>query len=129
MKGITENWKQGNGKWPSVSCFSLETKNSKLKTILLAVAVFLSAALPAWAEFDKESIKPKLAKLGVPFIENQGQIKDPSVKFYANTFAGTVFVNDKGEIVYSLVSKVKGQGSVVASETLHGNTKGKIYWQ
>ncbi len=39
----------------------------------------------------------------MPFIENQGQIRDKSVKFYAGTFAGTVFVTDKGEIVYSLI--------------------------
>jgi len=39
----------------------------------------------------------------MPFIENQGQVRDESVRFYANTFAGTVYVTDKGEIVYSLV--------------------------
>jgi len=39
----------------------------------------------------------------MPFIENQGQVRDESVRFYANTFAGTVYVTDRGEIVYSLV--------------------------
>src|SRR3990170_2906318 len=52
---------------------------------------------------DKTAIMAKTAKLAIPFIENQGQIKDKSVRFYANTFAGTVFVTDKGEIVYSLI--------------------------
>ncbi|MBI4709879.1 MAG: SBBP repeat-containing protein, partial [Nitrospirae bacterium] len=47
----------------------------------------------------------KVSNLQVPFIENQGQVKDKSVKFYAGTFAGTVFVTEKGEIVYSLLKK------------------------
>ncbi|MBI5196423.1 MAG: SBBP repeat-containing protein [Nitrospirae bacterium] len=45
----------------------------------------------------------KVSKLQVPFIENQGQVNDESVKFYAGTFAGTVFVTDEGGIVYSLI--------------------------
>ena len=54
-------------------------------------------------EMDKDALMKKVSGLQMPFIENQGQIKDKSVRFYANTFAGTVFVTDKGEIVYSLV--------------------------
>src|SRR3990172_10331957 len=53
---------------------------------------------------DKTAIMAKTAKLQIPFIENQGQIKDKAVKFYANTFAGNVYVTEKGEIVYGLVS-------------------------
>jgi len=37
----------------------------------------------------------ELAKVHLPFIENQGQMS-PQVKFYANTFAGTVFVAEDG---------------------------------
>ncbi len=42
----------------------------------------------------------KLAKVRLPFIENQGQ-SDQRVRFYANTFAGTVFVTDDG-LTYAL---------------------------
>ena len=43
----------------------------------------------------------KVQKLSIPFIPNQGQT-DKRVKFYANTFGGSVFVTEKGEIIYSL---------------------------
>jgi len=58
---------------------------------------------------DKSAIMAKVAKLQIPFIENQGQVKDKRVKFYANTFAGNVYVTEKGEIVYGLV-KAEGKG-------------------
>ena len=43
----------------------------------------------------------RVQKVSIPFIPNQGQM-DKRVKFYANTFGGTVFVTEKGEIIYSL---------------------------
>ena len=49
----------------------------------------------------KETLSKELIKLNIPFIENKGQI-DKEVKYYAKTFAGDVFVTDKGEIVYSI---------------------------
>jgi hypothetical protein len=50
---------------------------------------------------DNSKTLTKIQKLSVPFILNQGQV-DKRVKFYANTFGGTVFVTEGGEIVYSL---------------------------
>src|SRR3989442_14531985 len=41
-----------------------------------------------------------LSKVSLPFIENLGQT-DNKVKFYANTFAGTVFVTNEG-LTYSI---------------------------
>jgi chitodextrinase len=49
----------------------------------------------------KTDIRARLQRISVPFVANQGQT-DKQVKFYAATFGGTVFVTDKGEIVYSL---------------------------
>ncbi|MFA5343635.1 MAG: FG-GAP-like repeat-containing protein [Kiritimatiellia bacterium] len=46
--------------------------------------------------------------LQVPFIQNQGQIADPEVLFYARTFGGTVYVTDAGQLVYVLP---KGDGA------------------
>jgi hypothetical protein len=50
---------------------------------------------------DNSKTLTKIQKLGIPFILNQGQT-DKRVKFYARTFGGTVFVTEKGEIMYSL---------------------------
>jgi len=49
----------------------------------------------------KEDLGSSIAKLSIPFIQNEGQV-DKEVKYYANTFGGTVFVTQKGELVYSL---------------------------
>ncbi|MBI5677582.1 MAG: hypothetical protein HZC52_03625, partial [Planctomycetes bacterium] len=52
-------------------------------------------------KFEKSELIQKTKKLQIPFIANKGQT-DEKVKFYANTFGGTVFVTKNGEIVYSL---------------------------
>src|SRR3990167_684922 len=52
-------------------------------------------------QLKKAEVIQKTAKLQMPFIANNGQM-DERVKFYANTFGGTVFVTEDGEIVYSL---------------------------
>jgi hypothetical protein len=72
---------------------------------LFALTMFFLAvpSVPfASATMDKAEVARKVSGLQVPFIENQGQIKDKSVRFYANTFSGTVFVTDRGELVYNL---------------------------
>lgn len=43
----------------------------------------------------------QLGNLQIPFIENQGQIHD-DVKYYAQTFGGTVFITKDGKIIYRL---------------------------
>ncbi|MDP2989510.1 MAG: SBBP repeat-containing protein, partial [Kiritimatiellota bacterium] len=45
--------------------------------------------------------------LSVPFIQNQGQIADSQVLFYARTFGGTVFVTTEGQLVYALPKSVE----------------------
>ena len=47
----------------------------------------------------------QIAGLRLPFIANQGQV-DSQVAYYAPTFAGTLFVTQKGELVYALRSAV-----------------------
>ena len=51
----------------------------------------------------KKAIIPKVAKLQMPFIVNQGQVGDERVRFYAKTSGGTVYVTKTGEVVYSLL--------------------------
>ncbi len=52
-------------------------------------------------KLEKEAFVQKAQKLRMPFIANHGQT-DERVRFYANTFGGTVFVTKDGEIVYAL---------------------------
>jgi len=52
-------------------------------------------------KLDTSSFAQKTKKLQIPFIANNGQV-DEQVRFYANTFGGTVFVTKDGEIVYAL---------------------------
>src|SRR3989304_9404909 len=53
------------------------------------------------SKLDKAEFAQKTQKLQMPFIANNGQV-DEQVRFYANTFGGTVFVTKDGDIVYSL---------------------------
>ncbi len=56
---------------------------------------------PLNPQLDKAVFAQKTKKLQIPFIANNGQV-DKQVRFYANTFGGTVFVTKDGEIVYAL---------------------------
>jgi len=66
--------------------------NSALATVTGAVLT----------EIEKKELHDKVISIQVPFIENQGQIKDERVKYYAKTLGGTVFITYEGELVYSL---------------------------
>ena len=72
---------------------------------LLASTFALGSAKPARPDaVNPKAILQKAVKLQIPFIENQGQIPDESVRFYAKTFGGTAYVTDKGELIYSFPS-------------------------
>ena len=60
-------------------------------------------------QLEKEKFAQKTRKLQIPFIANSGHV-DERVKFYANTFGGTVFVTKDGEIVYALPKHEKTEG-------------------
>ena len=62
----------------------------------------------------------RLDALAVPFVENRGQTH-PDVRFYAQTFGGTLFVTGNGELVYSLPVKGRADGNrVIIREKLIG---------
>src|SRR3989339_465945 len=72
--------------------------------ILLAVFLVPSLLTSQSAVMDKpskEDVAHKMRTIQIPFVANNGQV-DAQVKYYANTFGGTVFVTKDGEIVYSL---------------------------
>ena len=79
--------------------------------------------VPMWAELSRGAVKvseskvfdqykqktlKKVSTLHIPFIANEGQV-DEEVGFYARTFGGTIYVTQKGEVVYSLIKKEKDQ--------------------
>ncbi|MEO7862845.1 MAG: hypothetical protein ABIU05_20885, partial [Nitrospirales bacterium] len=69
----------------------------------LALGVVLVSS-SAWGETPgagEMRAAERLSGVRIPFIANAGQT-DPAVAYYAQTFAGTVFVTRDGKIVYSL---------------------------
>jgi len=83
--------------------------------VMLSLFIFNYSAIGAAPpkEKDKKEILNKAYTLKIPFIENKGQIKDESVRYYAKTFGGTLFITKDGNLVYSLPKfeekeKVKG---------------------
>jgi uncharacterized repeat protein (TIGR01451 family) len=67
-----------------------------LSSVLALVTVASAEAVPVDAR-----IRGELSGLRLPFIANEQQV-DPRVAYYARTFAGTVFVTHRGELVYKL---------------------------
>ena len=74
-------------------------------------------------EIDKNALIEKVSRIQMPFIENQGQVSEKSVRFYANTFAGTVFVTERGEMVYSLIKAVDGAQTTDTRHTIDNSKK------
>jgi Leucine-rich repeat (LRR) protein len=83
-------------------------KRNPVKTsvvIFIPLLLILFGSNLAFGALNQESNKQvleKAFKIQMPFIENQGQISDEHVRFYSKIFGGTVYVTDKGEMIYSL---------------------------
>jgi len=80
----------------------------------------------AWKEKDiiKKVTIEKAFKLQLPFIVNEGQIPDESVRFHAKTFGGTVYVTNRGEVIYSIPkSEEKDRERGIDKHSKHESTK------
>ncbi|MFW2386756.1 MAG: hypothetical protein ACN4G0_00345, partial [Polyangiales bacterium] len=80
-------------------------KQSFVWTILCVLGFWPSAA---FADVHGDDLSSRLTPhsirgLGVPFIENQGR-HQPSVRFHADTFAGTFFVTEDGRLLLAVGS-------------------------
>ena len=64
-----------------------------------------------------EKFNQGISKLELPFIKNEGQINSEQVKYYANTFAGTVFVTNNG-LTYSIPDPYAKDGKHSANMTI-----------
>ncbi len=88
-------------------------KHVKMNAMKILVAtVCMLMAMPAFANYSDLTgsnsssfsgyngvdgkMKAKMAAMRMPFVANEGQM-DENVKFYANTFGGTVFVTREGQ--------------------------------
>ncbi|RMF95361.1 MAG: hypothetical protein D6734_05710 [Candidatus Schekmanbacteria bacterium] len=81
--------------------------------VFSACSIYRSQPLVAKdTQLDKRAIIAKTATLQIPFIENRGQLPK-EVMYYANTFAGTVYITNDGEIGYGLIKREgKYEGNV-----------------
>ncbi|NOZ26050.1 MAG: hypothetical protein GXO94_08195 [Nitrospirae bacterium] len=91
-----------------------------------AVVLLLMMVFPASASTGAggNAVLEKASGLRMPFIENRGQVGNESVRFYACTFAGTVYVTESGGIVYSLAGRPNGPASLKAAVVLRESLVG-----
>jgi hypothetical protein len=79
--------------------------------LFLAILFFYSPANNmVLSESNKQEILNKFYSLEIPFLENQGEIKDASVKYYARTLGAGFFITKDGQIAYSLTKSDEGKG-------------------
>ncbi len=109
---------------PVVSTFGVGSLKSPASiwrgVVFVALVVGMMAmGRDAFALNKSAAMQSQLATLEMPFIENQGQTDD-SVKFYAKTFGGTVFVTENGELVYTLPKSEAKQRQVELPEVTSG---------
>ena len=71
------------------------------RSALVLTLLALVGASPALAAPTSPQGQANLAGVRMPFVANEGQT-DARVAYYAPTFAGTVFVTRRGEVVYAL---------------------------
>lgn len=71
-------------------------------TIFFTLSSFSQASIGSVSKENKKEILNKIHSLQIPFVENKGQIKYKSVKYYAKTFGGNVYITNNGQVVYSL---------------------------
>ena len=75
--------------------------------IYFVVLMAWSPVSPRSAAIDEQEemriLIEKAVKIQIPFIANEGQINDDRVKFYAETFGGTIYITKRGEMIYSLL--------------------------
>ncbi len=67
-------------------------------------------------DVQKAKLLSKTSRIGMPFIENKGQINNDNVRFYAKTFGGTLFIDTYGRLIYNFPYQDKS--GVVINETI-----------
>ncbi|MDT3429053.1 hypothetical protein J2Z22_004652 [Paenibacillus forsythiae] len=85
-----------------------------------ASAQFAASVSQTKGDQGEESLareaEEQLGKLVLPFIKNEGQISGKQVQYYADTFAGRIFVTGSG-LTYALKAGEDGKASWALNET------------
>ena len=79
-------------------------RNSRFLLSWALALLFAASASGEAGRVAEWRVRQRLSGLAISFVANAGQT-DPAVAYYAQTFAGTVFVTRDGRIVYSLPEK------------------------
>ena len=95
-------------------------KRTHIFNFSIVLLLLFGFAFPLFAQEgtgkpSNKAVNQKIGKLQIPFISNEGQMGE-KVKFYANTFGGTVFVTNEGEIVYSLPKRSEAKNADSSGE-------------
>lgn len=80
--------------WIVLLCFFLSIVSAASAAVKLETSMTVEGV-------HKNTGNIKVDMLRMPFITNQGQIKNKQVQFYTQTFGGTIYITAKGEIVYA----------------------------
>jgi len=103
-----------------------------IATVVIMTNIDTGYTIPAGE--GKKEILEKASGIQIPFIANEGQIQNESVRFYARTFGGTLNVTKEGELVYFLPVKgsVSGNGGseskkwIVLKERIVGGKSSEV---
>lgn len=90
----------------------------KAKGIIFSLFVFVSVCGHSAGSFaarlpldvkDQGALLTKVSTSQIPFVENEGQLHETNIKYYAQILAGSVYISGNGEIGYSLPTHKKGE--------------------
>lgn len=73
------------------------------------------AVEPCPAGVEQAAPLPDPDAMRLPFVANEGQVRDSAVKFIARTFSGAVYVRNDGEILYFLPKYERSDGATPAA--------------
>ena len=74
------------------------------------------------SEMSDDAVTLGIQQARLPFIENQGQIPTESIKYYAKTFAGTIYVTDSDLTYYSIKKQNDSAKALVIKEKFLGDS-------
>lgn len=99
---------------------------SRLVTLVATVSILATQSSPAIVlasqpPSDATLISDEVVTAQIPFIQNLGQVSKETVRFYVQTFGGTIFVEKGGRLTYKLPHE--DGSSAVIQELLSSNTE------
>ena len=85
--------------------FPITSEEDSITTIPGTSQQIIPASVANIAAADEIDYASILGKVQIPFIQNEGQIENEAVKFYADTFGGTLFAADNGILTYTFAGE------------------------